>query len=104
MNGQSPVYALAALILAIGIAAGGWLVGQGFRESRIAERYVTVKGISEQTVKADLALWPIRFVATGNDLAQVQAKLVKDAATIRKLLASAGLAEKDIDVTRLDVT
>jgi hypothetical protein len=104
LNGQSPLYALAALILAIGLAAGGWLIGQGFRESRTAERYVTVKGTSERTVKADLALWPIRFVATGNDLAQVQAKLVKDAATIRKLLSSAGLTEKDIELQRLDVT
>jgi hypothetical protein len=104
LNGQSPLYALAALILAIGLAAGGWLIGQGFRESRIAERYVTVKGTSERTVKADLALWPIRFVATGDDLAQVQAKLVKDAATIRQLLSSAGLTEKDIELQRLDVT
>jgi hypothetical protein len=74
MNGQSPAYAIAAIVLAIGLAVAGWLVGQGFRESRLAERYVTVKGTSEQTVKADLALWPIRFVATGNDLVQVQVR------------------------------
>ena len=104
MNGHSPVYAFAAIVLAIGLAIAGWLVGQGFRESRLAERYVTVKGTSEQTVKADLALWPIRFVATGNDLAQVQAKLVKDGAVIKQLLSSAGLTDKDIELQRLDVT
>jgi len=104
VNGQSIVHAFAALILAAGLAAGGWLVGEGFRQSRIAERYVTVKGTSERTVKADLALWPIRFVATGNDLAQVQAKLVKDGAAIKALLSSAGLTDKDIELQRLDVT
>jgi hypothetical protein len=103
VNG-SPVFGLAALVLAAGIAAAGWLVGEGFRESRLAERYVTVKGTSEQTVKADLALWPIRFVATGNDLAQAQAKLVKDAALIRQLLSSAGITDENIELQRLDVT
>jgi hypothetical protein len=103
VNG-SPVFGLAALVLAAGIAAAGWLVGEGFRESRLAERYVTVKGTSEQTVKADLALWPIRFVATGNDLAQAQAKLVKDAALIRQLLSSAGITVENIELQRLDVT
>lgn len=100
----SPFSILAALALAAGIAAAGWLVGDGFRDSRLGERYVSVKGTAEQTVTADLALWPIRFVATGNDLNDVQAKLAKDAATIRKLLSSAGLADEDIELQRLEVT
>jgi hypothetical protein len=104
MSPPPSVSAIAALVLAAGVAAAGWLVGQGFRESRLAERYVTVKGISEQTVKADLALWPIRFVATGNDLAQVQAKLLRDGAAIRQLLAAAGLTDEDVELQRLDVT
>ena len=103
MNG-SFFSAFAALVLAAGIAAAGWLIGDGFRDSRLGERYVSVKGIAEQTVKADLALWPIRFVATGNDLNQVQGKLAKDAARIRELLSSAGLTESDIELQRLEVT
>jgi hypothetical protein len=91
-------------VIAAGIAAAGWLVGDGFRDSRLGERYVSVKGTAEQTVTADLALWPIRFVATGNDLNEVQAKLAKDATTIRKLLSSAGLADADIELQRLEVT
>jgi hypothetical protein len=104
MSTGSPFSILTALVIAAGIAAAGWLVGDGFRDSRLGERYVSVKGTAEQTVTADLALWPIRFVATGNDLNEVQAKLAKDATTIRKLLSSAGLADADIELQRLEVT
>ena len=60
---------LPTLMLAAAIAAAGWFVGEGFIEGRAADRYVTVKGISEKEVEADTALWPIRFVATDDDLA-----------------------------------
>ena len=69
MNTTRPgVAALVALIVAVGIAAAGAFVGGGFLKSRLDDRFVTVKGISEREVQADLALWPLRYVATGNEL------------------------------------
>ena len=44
------------LIVAIGIAIAGLLIGGGFAKSR-EDRFVTVKGISERDVSADLAIW-----------------------------------------------
>lgn len=46
-------------IVALGLAAGGLFVGSGFARMRTSDRYVTVKGISEREVKADLAIWPL---------------------------------------------
>ena len=43
--GQGPS-ALAAAILAAGVALAGFLIGQGFLGARAADRFVTVKGIS----------------------------------------------------------
>src|SRR5262245_21189149 len=63
MRGQ-PV--LRALILALGMTAAGWLVGRGFIQGRIGDRFVTVRGISERQVEANLALWPLRVVAADN--------------------------------------
>jgi hypothetical protein len=57
-----------ALVLALGLAAAGWLAGTGLARSRTADRYVTVKGISERDAQADLALWPLRLVVSDNDL------------------------------------
>ena len=70
-----------ALVLASGLALAGWFVGDGIVSSRRADRYVTVKGVSEREVKADIALWPLGFVATHDDLstAQKQAETSKNA-------------------------
>src|SRR3546814_19581470 len=63
----SNVFTLAAaLLLAIGIAVGGWFVRDGFFEGRKSDRYVTVKGLSARGGMADLAVWPLRFVAPGH--------------------------------------
>ena len=44
------------MVLAVGIALAGWLAGRGFMEGRLGDRFVTVKGVSEREVEADLAL------------------------------------------------
>jgi len=64
-----------ATILAVGVLLAGLFVGTGFARGRSADRYVTVKGVAEQDVQADLAIWPIRIVAADNDLAAAQAHL-----------------------------
>ena len=58
-----------ALLVALGIALGGWFVGHGFFAGRSSDRYVSVKGLAERDVLADIALWPLRYVATDDDLA-----------------------------------
>ena len=82
---------LPALILAAGIALGGLAVGLGFARGRAAERYVTVKGVSEREVRADLALWPLRLVAASNDLAQASATLRDAERAVRAFLAEQGI-------------
>ena len=55
---------LGALILGLGLLGSGFLVGRGFERGREADRYVTVKGLAEAFVTADLAVWPLRVTAT----------------------------------------
>lgn len=83
---------LAASVLALGLALGGWFIGHGFA-SRSAPRSVTVKGLAEQNVRANLAVWPLRYTEAGNDLAQVQARIQRDTASVRAFLALHGLAQ-----------
>ena len=87
---------LSAAILAAGVILGGLFVGTGFARGRSADRYVTVKGVTEQDVRADLAIWPIKIVAADNDLALAQAHLQ---ANIRGVLKF--LADQKIDTTQV---
>ena len=81
---------MTALLLAAGMALAGWFVGDGFADSRIADRYVTVKGISERDVEADLAIWPLRLSVASDDLAKAHADLQQSVALIREFLGRQG--------------
>jgi uncharacterized protein len=94
---------LAALVLALGLAAAGFLVGDGFARSRAADRYVTVKGLAERPVEADLAVWLLRFTATGDELAAAQAKIEQDLGRVRAFLAAGGLPQDAVTPLRLEV-
>ena len=95
---------LGAVAIALGLAAGGWLVGSGFVELRLGARSVTVKGLAERDVRADLAIWPLRFVATGNELLPLREKIVADEAAVRKFVADAGLRDATVEVAGFEVT
>ena len=100
--------ALAALVLGIalviGMIGGGYMIGRGLFAARAADRYVTVKGLAEREVKANLAMWPIVFNATGNDLAGVQASLDASAKKIAAFLQARGFPATDYTVSSPRVT
>lgn len=87
-----------ALILAGGVAVAGLFAGLGFARGRATERFVTVKGVSEREVQADLAIWPLRLIAADNDLARAHAALQRSGDQIRTFLA-----RQQIDTTQLTV-
>lgn len=91
-------------ILAIGIAVGGLLIGGGFARARSADRFVTVKGISEREVQADLAIWPLRIVAASDDLATANAQLQSSLGKIRTFLASQQIDASQAELQDFSVT
>lgn len=95
---------IAALLLALGFALAGWFVGNGFLQGRMDDRFVTVKGVSEREVKADLAVWPLRYVATGNELAAVRETLRGQTETVRGFLAAAGIPGEAVRNHSVEVT
>lgn len=74
-------------ILALGMSLAGLLIGGGFARSRV-DRYVTVKGISEREVQADLAIWPLRIVAASDNLATANTQLQESLQKIRAFLTA----------------
>jgi hypothetical protein len=96
--------AVLGLLLAAGLATGGWLVGRAIHDLRAAGRYVTVKGFAEREVPANLAVWPIVFSATGNDLAAVQASLDASAKKVADFLAARGFPAEEQSVSSPRIT
>ena len=94
---------LAAVVVASGLLGAGWFIGHGF-EARRHDRFVTVKGLAERDVKADLALWPLRFVEAGNDLAKVQTAIQHDEQVVLDFLRRHEIQSTDIAWRTLDVT
>lgn len=90
LTGNRIVAWIAAAILAVGIVAGGYLLGDGLTRARMADRHVTVRGLAERNVTADLATWTINFSAQGSDLAAVQADVDRDTATVNEFFRRAG--------------
>ena len=82
----------------------GFLVGRGFERGRSADRYVTVKGLAETFVSADLAVWPLRITATGDDLGAVQEQIDAGLATITGFLREQGIEAEAIQPQRVEVT
>lgn len=104
-NGKLPLgLVLAGALVGIGIAAAGYLLGQQIYDSRIGDRFVTVKGLAEREVDADLAIWPLRVSATGDDLIAVQAKIDGDVAEIASFLTSRGFSAEEVQPQRVEVT
>src|SRR6056297_2215251 len=95
---------LASLILGISAIISAALIGDGLTDLRTGDRYVTVKGVAEREVNADLALWPIRFVATGASLSQAQDKARSSRDAIMAFLKLQAIDQDAVELQRLDVT
>jgi hypothetical protein len=93
-----------ACVVALGIALAGWSIGEGFRAGREADRYAVVKGLAERDVVADLALWPIRFVVTNNDLAAAQKEIGDDTQRLVSFLGRLGIPADAVAVDHFSVT
>src|SRR6187200_451603 len=82
---------LGALLVAIGIAAGGFFAGAGVARIRTGDRSVTVRGVAEREAKADLAIWPLRLVAADDDLARASATIERNVEQVRSFLRTTGV-------------
>src|SRR3954447_7503975 len=93
----------AVAIFAIGLTTSGYALGDGLRRSKMAEhRTVTVRGVSERNVTADLATWSVNFSHQGTDLGPVQQSVDQQASATRAFFRRAGFANDEI--TDVDVS
>jgi hypothetical protein len=68
-----------------------------------ADNRVTVKGLAEREVKANLAVWPLTITAAGDDLALLQVEVDEDVRLLEGFLTGIGFDEAEIGLGRLRV-
>ena len=87
---------LLGVCIALGLAALGSQQAQGVERFRAWERTVTVKGLAEREVAADVAVWPIRFSEAANDLGALYTSLQRKNALVTDFLVRAGFPREEI--------
>jgi hypothetical protein len=102
MNGPSTV--IASVLIAAGLAAGGYFIGAGWVNAKTLERTVTVKGLSEREAPADIAIWPIVFTVADNDLNALVKTVEEQTATVTRFLASSGFESDELTVNPPAIT
>ncbi|MBR3676128.1 MAG: SIMPL domain-containing protein [Alphaproteobacteria bacterium] len=91
-----------ALLIALGITAGGFCPGYYYYKTHADFRSVTVKGLAEKDVVADMGLWNIQFTVSGNDLNLAQRQINRQAEEIVKFLAAQQFTDDEIHVGRIE--
>lgn len=94
----------AVAIFALGLTTSGYVLGDGLRRAKMAERSVTVRGVSERDVTANLATWSIEFSHKGTDLAPVQQSVDAQASAVRRFLQRSGFRPEDVTDSNINVS
>ena len=94
----------AVAIFSFGLVASGYLLGDGLRRAKMAERSVTVRGVSERDVTADLATWSVSFAEEGTSLEPVQASVDAKSRAVRNFFQRAGFSPEDISDTAINAS
>ena len=91
-----------AVVIALGVAVGGFLAGRGVAQIRLGDRFVVVKGVAEREARADLAIWPLRLSIADDDLARANGALERSVEQVRAFLAANGLDSSGTEVVVQD--
>lgn len=92
------------VFICVGLIAASWLLGASAIRFKEYERVVSVKGLSEREVPADIAVWPIRFAAAGNELTALYASMETSTQQIVAFLRAQGFSDAEITAAAPAVT
>jgi len=103
IESKNKVWLASAGLLTIGLIAGGYLLGDGLLRAKMADRSVTVRGLAERDVTADLATWTIAYSAQSTDLQSAQADIDRDTTAITTFFKELGFKADALQPTGANV-
>lgn len=66
-------------------------------------KYVEVKGLSEQIVKSDRAIWTMNFEVKSNDSTELYAEIEKNTKIIESFLMEKGFSQEEINTAPVNI-
>jgi hypothetical protein len=90
--------------IGVGLASCGDFIANGITSFQAANRVVTVKGLAEKDVKADLAVWNIAYKVAGNELETSYAGIQDAQVKIDAFLKQQGFTSEEISSAGMQVT
>ncbi len=87
------------LSIFLGLIGLGVFISHGIVKAKSRDRTVVVKGLSEREVKANIAIWPIKFTETGNDLADIYDRVQQKNKIIIDFLKKNGFTDSEISIS-----
>ncbi|RRS10549.1 MULTISPECIES: SIMPL domain-containing protein [unclassified Pseudoalteromonas] len=97
-------YLAPAALLSLAVVISSWLIKDTIIAVKGMERTVSVKGLSEQEVKADTVIWPVFYRDADNDLETLVERTEKKNAAIRAFLTLQGFDASELSVSAPSIT
>lgn len=95
---------LPALLITVALLGAAGLLAGGIQRFRLADRYVTVKGVAERDISADVGIWPLRFTSADNDLDRARQKIESDHRRVMAFFARHGIDSSRVELQGFEVT
>jgi uncharacterized protein len=91
-------FGLLGALLAAGLAIFGLLIGRAVQKGREFDRFLTVRGLSEREVKATVALWPLHFVVTAEELPALKIAMEQGRQTVQNFLRAQQIPAEEVSI------
>ncbi|MFT6072453.1 MAG: hypothetical protein ACJARD_000059 [Alphaproteobacteria bacterium] len=85
-----------ASAFAMGLVLSALILSNGVKSMKANNRFVTVRGLNEKSVKANLVVWQLNFKTTGDSLSNTQADLDKQKQIVIDFLTKSGFDKAQI--------
>lgn len=92
------------LYICITIILTGFLLAGAISNIKQGPRVVSVRGLAEKIVTADLALWPIKASATANSLTEIYTQISATQKNIIDFLKKKGFTDAEININQPLIT
>lgn len=92
------------LSVSVSVIASAVILSVGLSNIARADKTVSVRGLAEREVDADLAVWPLTFSLGSNDLSELQKDILAKTKIVKNYLAEYELSGDDFKVQSPSIT